>query len=127
MTEKHLNTYYSIRIVKAENLAEAIEMAEDNVFDETHKLSDQVVDGLDLMSYLPEFEQYEKESIKWSIADFLEMDVPDGYHHITEEQAQQALESMIYKHDAEHGIGWHTLSYYYTEYATQIEEESNEI
>ena len=119
MNKKHLNTYYSIRIVKAENLDEAIKMAKDNVFDETHKLSDQVVDGLDLMSYLPEFEQYEKESIKWSIADFLEMDVPDGYHHITEEQSQEALERMIYNHDAEDGIGWHTLSYYYTEYATQ--------
>jgi hypothetical protein len=127
MTEKHLNTYYSIRIVKAENLDEAIKMAEDNVFDETHELSDQLVYGLDLMECLPEFRQYKRESIKWSVDDFLYMDTPKGYHPITEEQSQEALERMIYKHDAEYGIGWHTLSYYYTEYATQIEEESNEI
>jgi len=126
MAEKQLNTYYSIRIVKAENLSEAIKMAEDNVFDETHELSDQVVDGLDLMAYLPEFEQYERESIKWSVDDFLYMDVPKGYHPITEEQSQEALERMIYKHDAEYGIGWHTLSYYYGEFATLIEEEDEE-
>jgi hypothetical protein len=82
--------------------------------------------GERVMEALPEFKQYEKESIKWGIADFTEMDVPDGYEKITEEQAQEALERMIYKHDAEHGIGWHTLSYYYTQFATPIKEKDEE-
>jgi len=65
---------------------------------------------------LKEFEQYKRESVKWSIEDFTE------YNHnkytITPEQAQEALERMIYKHDASIGITWNTIEYYITEYGT---------
>tara|TARA_R110000868_G_scaffold290022_1_gene550251 strand:+ start:8250 stop:8963 length:714 start_codon:yes stop_codon:yes gene_type:complete len=63
------------------------------------------------------FEQYKRESIKWSVEDFLWMEV-DGYT-ITREQAQEGLEAMIYNHDASHGIGWHTLDYFYQEYGSK--------
>jgi len=60
-----------------------------------------------------EFEQYKKESIKWSIEDFTELE--DDYT-ITVEQAQDALESMIHHHDASLGINWDTVEYYKSEY-----------
>lgn len=63
-----------------------------------------------------EFEQYKKESIKWSIEDFLEY--PQDKYDITEEQAQDALERMIRKHDANIGITWVTIYYYITKYGT---------
>ncbi len=66
---------------------------------------------------LEEFEQYKKESIKWSVEDFLELEV-EGYR-ITKKQAQDALERMIQKHDAGLGISWDTLEYYYQEYGTE--------
>lgn len=63
-----------------------------------------------------EFEQYKKESVKWSIEDFTEYD-HDTYR-INAEQAQEALERMIYKHDADMGISWQTVEHYLTEYGT---------
>lgn len=56
-----------------------------------------------------EFEQYKKESIKWSIEDFIELE--DDYD-ITPEQAQDALEDMIHHHDASIGINWITIGIY---------------
>jgi Fe-S cluster assembly iron-binding protein IscA len=63
-----------------------------------------------------EFEQYKKESIKWSVEDFTETDF--GYD-ITVEQAQEALEEMINKHDASLGINWETVDYYKSVYGTE--------
>jgi Cys-tRNA synthase (O-phospho-L-seryl-tRNA:Cys-tRNA synthase) len=65
---------------------------------------------------LEEFEQYKKESVKWSIEDFTEYDYPT--YTINKEQAQEALERMIHKHDASLGINWDTIEYYITEYGT---------
>jgi DNA-nicking Smr family endonuclease len=58
---------------------------------------------------LAEFEQYKRESIKWSVEDFI--DLEDDYD-ITQEQAQQALEEMIDKHDCNHGITWYDVEYF---------------
>lgn len=66
-----------------------------------------------------EFEQYKKESVKWSVEDFLSLEV-EGFR-INQEQAQEALERMIQKHDAGLGISWDTLEYYYEEYGTKDE------
>ena len=75
-------------------------------------------------SLLKEFEQYKKESVKWSVEDFT------WYEHdtytINEEQAQEALERMIQKHDAEYCISWHTVDYYIGEYGT-LKESQDEI
>ena len=56
-------------------------------------------------------EQYEKESIKWNAVDFV--------HHgeivdieISEESAQEYLESMIENHDCNIGITWDTVEEY---------------
>lgn len=57
-----------------------------------------------------EFAQYRRESIKWSVEDFLYYDHPT--HTITPEQAQVALEHMIDNHDANIGITWETISGY---------------
>jgi hypothetical protein len=56
------------------------------------------------------FEQYKKESIKWSVEDFTDYDHPT--HTICRLQAQDALRHMIRKHDAEHGITWADISYH---------------
>ena len=75
-------------------------------------------------SLLKEFEQYKKESVKWSVEDFT------WYEHdtytINEEQAQDALERMINKHDASIGITWDTIEYYICEYGT-LKESQDEI
>lgn len=63
-----------------------------------------------------EFEQYKLESIKWSINDFLCYEHPT--HTITSEQAQDALEAMIRRHDATIGITWETIEYYIEVYGT---------
>jgi hypothetical protein len=55
------------------------------------------------------FEQYKKESIKWSVEDII--NYPHFTHTITKEQAQYALIHMIYNHDAEYGITWSDVSY----------------
>lgn len=56
-----------------------------------------------------EFEQYKKESIKWSIQDFLDYECD---YKLTKKQAQIALEEMIREHDADHGICWIDVKYY---------------
>jgi hypothetical protein len=66
-----------------------------------------------------EFDQYKKESVKWSVNDFLWY---DGYK-ISEENAQIALEEMISKHDAEDGISWSTVEHYLDKYGERIEED----
>lgn len=67
-----------------------------------------------------EFEQYKKESVKWGIEDFMQTE--HSYcgkkYTITKEQAQDALERMIYKHDANEGIHWETIKYYIECYGT---------
>jgi len=70
---------------------------------------------------LKEFEQYKTESVKWSVEDFTEYE-HDKYT-ITKEQAQEALERMIQKHDASIGINWDVVEYYLTEYGTLKEDE----
>ena len=70
-----------------------------------------------------EFEQYKKESIKWTKNDFLNLN--DEYiiygKTLTEENSQLALEDMIRHHDADCGISWNDVYYYYQKYATDIE------
>ena len=61
-----------------------------------------------------EFEQYKKESIKWSVDDFIYYNHPD--YTITEGQAQLALECMIRNHDAGLGISWYNVEYWLEEY-----------
>ena len=63
-----------------------------------------------------EFEQYKKESVKWGVDDFLHYE-KEGYS-ITPEDAQKALEEMIAAHDAELGINWEVVNYWYEKYAT---------
>lgn len=61
---------------------------------------------------LTQFEQYKKESIKWSKEDILTY-VEDYYQQmISEEEAQAILEKMIRMHDANIGITWDTLEYH---------------
>lgn len=64
-----------------------------------------------------EFEQYRRESIKWSVEDFL--DYSHITHTITMEQAQMALEDMIRNHDAENGVTWWTIASYIEKYGTR--------
>lgn len=67
-----------------------------------------------------EFEQYRRESIKWSVEDFI--DYSHITHTITMEQAQMALEDMIRNHDAENGVTWWTIASYIEKYGTRIKE-----
>jgi hypothetical protein len=69
---------------------------------------------------LKEFEQYKKQSISWSVLDFTTLS-KDGWE-ITDEQAQDALEHMINKHDCNNGITWETVDYFYEMYGTEVEE-----
>lgn len=60
-----------------------------------------------------EFDQYKKESIKWSIEDFTSFEKSeDTLYPITEEDAQKLLEDMIKHHDASLGITWDTVESY---------------
>jgi len=70
---------------------------------------------------LKDFEQYKRESIKWSVEDFTEYD--HSRYTINEEQGQEALESMIRKHDATLGISWWTIEYYIELYGTPIPKQ----
>jgi len=65
---------------------------------------------------LAEFEQYKKESIKWSIHDFLEYDQERLI--LNKDQAQAALEDMIEHHDANYGITWETVFDYIQKHGT---------
>jgi hypothetical protein len=66
---------------------------------------------------LAEFQQYKKESIKWSVQDFIEYN--DSAYTIDKEAAQEALEDMIKHHDASYGITWNDVAYYIEEYGTE--------
>jgi hypothetical protein len=72
---------------------------------------------------LKEFEQYKKESIKWSLQDFTEYEHPR--YTINEYQAQDALERMIDEHDANFGISWSVIHYYIEEYGTVREDNDD--
>lgn len=65
-----------------------------------------------------EFEQWKKESVKWCVEDFT-MYQMEGMQ-ITRAQAQEALERMIYKHDANEGIHWITIEHYLEQYGTEV-------
>lgn len=69
-------------------------------------------------SLIIEFHQWKKESIKWSVEDFL-MRAKDRLYLMTRQDAQTALEEMISKHDAEHGICWQTLDFYIDKYCNE--------
>jgi len=73
-------------------------------------------DEQSIPSLQEEFEQYKRESIKWSVEDFL----GDDNYFITPEKAQEALEQMIRKHDASWGITWETVKVYLEEYGTEM-------
>lgn len=66
---------------------------------------------------LADFEQYKKESIKWSIEDFTSLN--DEYEDlfITDENAQKALEYVIRTHDCDLGITWEHIRCVFEEYA----------
>lgn len=67
-----------------------------------------------------EFDQYKRESIKWSIEDFLYQEV-EGWS-INKRQAQEALEHMIRKHDSSIGINWDSINYWITEYGKRVKK-----
>lgn len=58
-----------------------------------------------------EFEQYKRESIKWSWEDIYYPAGEQGYK-CSKEQAQEILEDMIDNHDAELGINWNVVNCY---------------
>ena len=62
-----------------------------------------------------EFDQYQKESIKWSIDDLIGTASRNG-QILTREKAQEALERMIHKHDPMIGITWDTIDIYASDY-----------
>lgn len=68
------------------------------------------------LELLAKFEQYKRESIKWSVEDLL--DYEHGTHTIGMEDAQKALEDMIKNHDANDGITWNTIDQYIQKYGT---------
>jgi len=76
------------------------------------KATDQLFDLIE-----ERFNQYQKESIEWSVEDFTEYKLK-GWK-INKKQAQEALENMIHNHDAGIGITWDTIKYYITEYGTK--------
>ena len=69
-----------------------------------------------------EFDQYKKESVKWSAIDFIERGKEIGYL-ISTEKAQEALENMIRKHDATLGISWTTIDVWLEKYGTPIKKK----
>lgn len=71
---------------------------------------------------LAEFEQYKKESVKWSVEDFLDHEQDE--YVISKEQAQEALEKMIHDHDCGYGITWDTVEYYISEFGTPINDNN---
>lgn len=84
------------------------------------KLDELLIENAAYLQLKQEFEQYKKESIKWSVDDFLSLEV-EGYH-ITPENAQKALERMIEMHDASIGINWEVVRFWFEEYATPSEK-----
>jgi len=76
------------------------------------------------------FEQYKKESIRWTVDDFCEQAASnefnidpnfeykndDSFRKYDPTKFQYALELMIHKHDAMYGISWDTIDFYLNEY-----------
>lgn len=62
-----------------------------------------------------EFEQYKRESVKWSIED-IQARAEHRNLTISDDLAQEILEDMIYHHDAELGITWITIDCYLDKY-----------
>lgn len=58
-----------------------------------------------------EFEQYKRESVKWSWEDVIGMAENSGIE-MTQQQAQEVLEEMIRKRDASIGINWDVVAVY---------------
>lgn len=71
-----------------------------------------------LLDVKTEFEQYKRESVKWSVEDFLGR-AEDLNYELTDEQAQDALEDMIRKHDCTIGITWDTVDFWVDYYGTK--------
>ncbi len=65
---------------------------------------------------LAQFEQYKRESIKWSVEDVMWYADDQGVKPVSEQDAQIILEEMIRRHDATIGITWDVISYYIQEY-----------
>jgi hypothetical protein len=72
---------------------------------------------------LAEFEQYKRESVKWSVDDFLTYNdiYADKGLYITIGRAKKALEHMIKSHDSEYGISWSSVDYFFNLYALKSE------
>jgi len=70
-----------------------------------------------------EFEQYKRESIKWSWEDIYYPAGEQGYE-CTKEQAQEILEDMIANHDAEYGINWNVVNSYIQDNCNEKEYET---
>jgi len=78
-----------------------------------------------------EFNDYKEQSVKWSIEDFEHQALQNEKRHFSgdptlmelanakvlynRDEFNDALLMMIYRHDAEHGICWETLSYWLDE------------
>lgn len=79
-----------------------------------------------------EFEQYKKESIKWSIEDIIYDSCGDEDENgnpirlLTDEQGQEILENMIRHHDATLGINWDTIDVYRDMFLADLVEETPE-
>ena len=71
-----------------------------------------------LLDVKTEFEQYKRESVKWSVEDLLGRAEILNYE-LTDEQAQDALEDMIRKHDCTIGITWDTVDFWVDYYGTK--------
>lgn len=74
-----------------------------------------------------EFDQYKRESVRWTTADFIGRAEERGTVVPTEEQAQELLERMIQKHDAELGITWVTIDCYLDDFLPELftEQQKN--
>ena len=69
------------------------------------------------LGLVDEFAQYRRESVKWSVEDFLDYDHPT--HDITPENSQIALEYMIRRHDCSRGLSWDDVAYHIETFGTR--------
>jgi len=69
----------------------------------------------ELAKVIKEFNQYKLEAVKWSWDDIQGTAKQKG-KKCSKKKAQEILELMIDKHDAELGITWITIEYYVDEY-----------
>lgn len=98
---------------------EKLEMIQENIVSAKNSAVELLKKHNDLIA---EFEQYKKESVKWSVEDFIDKAKEIGYT-ITDEQAQTALEDMIHHHDCEYGITWGTVEHYVEVNGERISDE----